>query len=255
MSKCFLKLFAAALAMFVLSSVVYAQSGQPAQMRRDLDGIWNRGGGLRTLSDPPPAMTPAGKAKFEANKPSYNRPSSPRAIPPALGNDPAGRCDPLGLVRSIFAFRPVEFVTLPNRIVQFFEWNHVWRTIWTDGRKLPTDPDLTWYGYSVGHWEGDTLVVDTKNYNERRRWQGSSGALHVVERFRRVDADRIHYEFTVDDPTTWTRPWSAEVPMVKTEGQRYEYACHEGNHDIRHILEIHRNMEEQAAESSRQGPK
>jgi len=131
---------------------------------------------------------------------------------------------------------------------------HLPRIIPIDGRPHLSDSLRQFAGDSRGHWEGDTLVVDTKNYNERRRWQGSSGALHVVERFRRVDADRIHYEFTVDDPTTWTRPWSAEVPMVKTEGQRYEYACHEGNHDIRHILEIHRNMEQQAAESSRQGP-
>jgi len=230
MSKCFLKLFAAALAMFVLSSVVYAQSGQPAQMRRDLDGIWNRGGGLRTLSDPPPAMTPAGKAKFEANKPSYNRPSSPRAIPPALGNDPAGRCDPLGLVRSIFAFRPVEFVTLPNRIVQFFEWNHVWRTIWTDGRKLPTDPDLTWYGYSVGHWEGDTLVVDTIGLDDRT-WLDQYGDpftsdIKVQERWRRVN-NTLELNMTITDPATYTKPWVSDkiVWTLRTNQELREEVC------------------------------
>jgi len=230
MSKCFLKLFAAALAMLVLSSVVYAQSGQPAQMRRDLDGIWNRGGGLRTLSDPPPAMTPAGKAKFEANKPSYNRPSSPRAIPPALGNDPAGRCDPLGLVRSIFAFRPVEFVTLPNRIVQFFEWNHVWRTIWTDGRKLPTDPDLTWYGYSVGHWEGDTLVVDTIGLDDRT-WLDQYGDpftsdIKVQERWRRVN-NTLELNMTITDPATYTKPWVSDkiVWTLRTNQELREEVC------------------------------
>jgi hypothetical protein len=230
MSKCFLKLFAAALAMLVLSSVVYAQSGQPAQMRRDLDGIWNRGGGLRTLSDPPPPMTPAGKAKFEANKPSYNRPSSPRAIPPALGNDPAGRCDPLGLVRSIFAFRPVEFVTLPNRIVQFFEWNHVWRTIWTDGRKLPTDPDLTWYGYSVGHWEGDTLVVDTIGLDDRT-WLDQYGDpftsdIKVQERWRRVN-NTLELNMTITDPATYTKPWVSDkvVWTLRTNQELREEVC------------------------------
>src|SRR5437588_12627407 len=103
--------------LFVLAAVLMVCSVAGAQAgatKRDLDGVWNRGGGLRTLSDPPPPMTPAGQAKFNANKPSYNRPSTPRAIPPAQGNDPTGRCDPLGLVRSNFAFRPVEFVTPPN---------------------------------------------------------------------------------------------------------------------------------------------
>jgi hypothetical protein len=189
----------------VFSVVGFAQS--------DLNGVWNRTGGLRTLSDPPPAMTPAGKAKFEANKPSYNRPSSPRAIPPALGNDPAGRCDPLGLVRSIFAFRPVEFVVLPNRVVQFFEWNHVWRTIWTDGRQLPADPDLNWYGYSVGHWEGDTLVVDTIGLDDRT-WLDQYGDpftsdIKVQERWRRAN-DTIELNMTITDPATYSKPWVSD---------------------------------------------
>ena len=68
-----------------------------------------------------------------------------------------------------------------------------------------------------------------------------------MERFTRASADRIHYEFTVTDPTTWTSPWSVEIPLVKTGGPLFEYGCHEGNHDIRHILEIHRNLERQAA--------
>jgi hypothetical protein len=130
------------------------------------------------------------------------------------------------------------------------------RIIPLDGRPHISDNIRQFQGDSRGRWEGDTLVVETKNFTDKRRWQGSSGALHVMERFRRVDADTIHYEFTVDDPTTWTRPWSAEVPMVKTGGPLFEYACHEGNHDLRHILEIHRNLDEQAAaKASRQGAK
>jgi hypothetical protein len=130
------------------------------------------------------------------------------------------------------------------------------RIIPLDGRPHISDNIRQFAGNSRGRWEGDTLVVETKNFTDKRRWQGSSGALHVVERFTRVDADRIHYEFTVDDPTTWTRPWSAEIPMVKAGGPLFEYACHEGNHDIRHILEIHRNLEQQAAaDASRQGSK
>ena len=121
------------------------------------------------------------------------------------------------------------------------------RIIPLDGRPPLSDKIRQFPGDSRGRWEGDTLVVETRNFAERRRYRGSSGHLHVVERFTRVAADRIHYEFTVTDPTTWMSPWSAEVPMVKTEGPIYEYGCHEGNHDIRHILEISRNLERQAA--------
>ena len=145
----------------------------------------------------------------------------------------------------------------PDYVVVFTELGTLLpRIIPLDGRPHISDNIRQFQGDSRGRWEGDTLVVETKNFTDKRRWQGSSGALRVVERFRRVDANTIHYEFTVNDPTTWTRPWSAEVPMVKTGGHLFEYACHEGNHDIRHILEIHRNLDQQAAgDAARQGSK
>ena len=127
---------------------------------------------------------------------------------------------------------------------------HPPRIIPLDGRPHISDRIRQYAGDSRGRWEGDTLVVETTNYNEKRRWRGSTGALRVVERFTRVDADNIKYSFTVSDPNTWTRPWSAEVPMVRSGGRLFEYGCHEGNHDIRHILEIHRNLDDQAAASS-----
>ena len=132
----------------------------------------------------------------------------------------------------------------PDHIVVFTELaNNPPRIIPLDGRPRISDNIRQFPGDSRGRWEGDTLVVETRNFTERRRYRGSSRALHVVERFTRVAADRILYTFTVDDPTTWTSPWSAEVPMVRTEGPMFEYGCHEGNHDIRHILEIHRNLD------------
>ena len=141
-----------------------------------------------------------------------------------------------------------QFFQTPNYVVIFTEMSTTFpRIIPLDGRPHISDKIRQFPGDSRGRWEGDTLVVETKNYAERRRYRGSSGSLHVVERFTRVGADRIHYDFTVDDPTTWTSPWSAEVPMVRTEGPLFEYGCHEGNHDIRHILEINRNLERQAA--------
>ena len=88
-----------------------------------------------------------------------------------------------------------------------------------------------WSGDSRGRWEGDTLVVESINFNDKVHFNGSSTGLHVVERFTRIDDENIRYEFTVTDPTTWVQPWSVEYPLMQREGPLYEYACHEGNHD------------------------
>ena len=145
----------------------------------------------------------------------------------------------------------------PDHVVVFTEMsNNSPRLIPLDGRPHVSDKIRQFPGDSRGRWEGDTLVVESKNFNDKRRFQGSTAALHVVERFTRVAEDSILYEFTVTDPTTWTDPWSVEIQMVKTEGPMFEYACHEGNYDLRHLLEINRNLEKQAAdETSQQGSK
>ena len=135
-----------------------------------------------------------------------------------------------------------------DHVVVFTELgNNPPRIIPLDGRPHVSEKIRQFPGDSRGRWEGDTLVVETRNYHEKRRFRGSTTALHVVERFTRAGDDRIHYEFTVSDPTTWVTSWSAAVPLVKTAGPMFEYGCHEGNHDIRHIQEIHRNLERQAA--------
>ena len=133
--------------------------------------------------------------------------------------------------------------------------NNQVRIVPLDGRPHLPETIRQWPGDSRGRWEGDTLVVDTTNFSHKTHFKGSSEALHVVERFTRVDADTILYEFTVDDPTSWTQPWSAEFPLMKTEGPLYEYACHEGNHDLANILGIARNLEKAAAEAAKKGSK
>ena len=141
-----------------------------------------------------------------------------------------------------------QILQTPDQVAVFTELtNNSPRIIPLDGGPHISERIRQFPGDSRARWEGDTLVVETRGFNDKTRFQGSTGALHVVERFTRVADDTIRYEFTVDDPTTWTRPWSAEIPMVKTEGPMYEYACHEGNHDIRHILEIYRNLEAREA--------
>ena len=125
----------------------------------------------------------------------------------------------------------------PDYVVVFTELsNNSPRIIPTDGRPHLPERIRQWSGDSRGRWEGETLVVDTTSFTDKTHFQGSSDALHVVERFTRIDADTILYEFTVADPTTWTRPWSAEIPMVKAEGPLYEYTCHEGNYGMVNTL-------------------
>ena len=145
----------------------------------------------------------------------------------------------------------------PDYVVVYTELsNNLPRIIPLDGRPHISDDIHQFPGDSRGRWEGETLVVETRNFTDKTRFQGSSEALHVVERFTRVDANTILYQFTVDDPTSWTSAWSAEIPMVKTEGPLFEYACHEGNYGLRHILEIHRNLEKrEAADASQPGSK
>ena len=117
----------------------------------------------------------------------------------------------------------------PGYVVVFTELNtNPPRIIPIDGRPFISAKIGLFAGDSVGRWEGDTLVVETKNFSERRRFRGATGAMTVVERFTRVADDRIRYEFTVEDPNTWTRPWSAEIPMVATEGPLFRVRVSRG---------------------------
>ncbi|MCY3843126.1 MAG: hypothetical protein OXH69_06240 [Acidobacteria bacterium] len=140
----------------------------------------------------------------------------------------------------------------PSHVVIFTEQTtNGPRIIPLDGRPPMSEQIRQWPGDSRARWEGDTLIIESSHFNDKAAWQGSSRHLTVEERFTRVSDDRIHYTFTVEDPATWDQPWSAEVPMMATEGPMYEYACHEGNHDIRHIQEVYRNLERQEAEAAR----
>jgi hypothetical protein len=116
------------------------------------------------------------------------------------------------------------------------EMIHDTRIIPTDGRPHLPSTVRQWMGDSRGHWEGDTLVVDTTNFSDRTAFRGSSENLHVVERFTRVDSDTVKYEFTVSDPSTWEKSWSGEVLMSKIDGPIFEYACSEGNYGMRNNL-------------------
>jgi hypothetical protein len=108
--------------------------------------------------------------------------------------------------------------------------------VWLDGRPHPPDSVRLWLGASRGKWEGKTLVVDTRNFNGKVGFRGTGERLHLVERLTRVNANELLYEFTVNDPDTFTRPWTARMPLTRSDVQLFEYACHEGNHALEDIL-------------------
>ena len=132
-------------------------------------------------------------------------------------------------------------------VVILNEMVHSARIVSLDGH--PHGSIRQWRGDSRGHWEGNTLVVDTTNFKRETSLEGSSANTHLIERFTRIDANTLRYEFTVDDPTMWTRPWTAVIPTSKSNDPIYEYACHEGNYGMTGILSGAR-AEERAAEEA-----
>ena len=141
----------------------------------------------------------------------------------------------------------IQIVQGPGYVALLRETNHSTRVIPTDGRPHVPQNIRLYQGDSVGHWEGNTLVVDTTNFTNLTAFQGSSEKLHLVERFTRVSDDTVVYQFTVEDPTTWAKPWTAEIPWTKTRGPVFEWACHEGNNMISNILRGARVAEAEAA--------
>ena len=144
----------------------------------------------------------------------------------------------------------VQIWQIPGYVVLLNEMVHNTRIISTDGR-----PHLNirqWAGDSRGHWEGNTLVVETTNFLRETSLRGSTADTQLVERFTRIDADTIMYEFTAEDPNSYTRPWTARMPLRRTDGALFEYACHEGNYGLYGILAGAR-AKEKAAEEAKAG--
>ena len=135
----------------------------------------------------------------------------------------------------------------PGMVAIDVEMVHQVRRIPIDGSAHLPSNVRQWVGDSRGHWEGDTLVVDTTNFTDQTSVRGSDENLHLIERFTRVAPDTLLYRFTIDDPTAFTKPWTGEIPMAKIEGPIYEYACHEGNAGMSGILASARADEKRAA--------
>jgi hypothetical protein len=191
--------------------------------RRDLTGIWDsaRGGiGARGARGIPAPLTPWGEAKGNTHKSG----DGIRQVDAPDINDPLSTMgDPGGYPRQLlFELRHVQFFHTPYSVVAAFMWERRYRTIWTDGRPLPTDPDPRWYGYSVGRWEDDYTFVVNSNGTDERTWLDNAGNPHsdqlkVEERWHRLSEKRMELTVTLDDPKAYTRPWMAldKLPMVQ----------------------------------------
>jgi hypothetical protein len=148
-----------------------------------------------------------------------------------------------------------QIVQMPGYVMILVEMIHDARIIPLDGRPRPHSSVRQWMGTSRGHWEGDTLVIETTNFNGKNPFMGSSENMRVVERLTRISDDEIRYVFTIHDDSTWVRPWTGEMSMLATVGPLFEHACHEGNYGLYNTLVGARLEEQRAAEEAEQSPR
>jgi len=213
--------------------------------------------GLRTVgtrrtslvTDPPngrlPALTPVGQDRVERQYPfdSYSDlDAGDRCI---LGLNAGPPIVPAAYNQNLLLLQT------PDEVVLLTEMVHTVRVVPLDEHPRVDERILQWSGDARGYWDGATLVVETRNFVDDRRWTtsnpmgavGNTRDLRLVERFTRVDAETLEYEFTVHDPEIWTAPWTATVPMRRSDEPLYEYACHEGNYSVPNILAGERALE------------
>ncbi len=206
------------------------------------------------IVDPPdgkvPPLTPEAQKRADARTAALQRPAHgpedrtvwERCI---LGLNTGPPMNPSVYNNNVHLFQ------IPGTVVILTEMAHDARIVLMDRRPHLPEDIRQWRGDSRGHWEGDTLVVDTTNFTGKTSFRGSGAEMHLVERFTRVDADTLLYEYTIDDPKSFERAWSAVIPMSRTEEPMFEYACHEGNYGMFNLLEGARVQERLAEEAAR----
>jgi len=250
-------------ALLAVSAWSSAQTPALTNGAREITGHWDRitpvesfanvPGGIRSgeAATQQAKFTSEGRARFDANMPGYG----PRRQ--MQRNDPLGRCEPMGLPRNLNAeivepHATFEIVQTPGRILQFFEYRHDWREIWMDGRPLPALEDTfpKWNGFSVGRWEGDSLIVDSIGFDERS-WLDKLGYPHseemrLEERYRRLDADTLELTMTIVDPIVYSEPlksdrklfhlntekrsgWDEQIYCIPAEEMSYQELIGTGN--------------------------
>jgi hypothetical protein len=193
----------------------------------DLNGVWEMPytPDLERRFGGPLPFTPFGAEKFKTH---------------LGGDDPHGFCQPTGPTRAFHSPFPFELVQSPGMVVVLFEIDHEFRRIFTDGRGHPSDLDNTWYGDSIGHYEGNKLLVDTIGISERS-WLDTAGhqhsdKLHVTEVFEKTGADSFNWIVTYDDPVYYAKPWSVTLPAKRQKYDIMEMICMDNNQDIPHYI-------------------
>ena len=219
--------------------------------------------------DPPDGKVPqltAEARQRQASRFAQFRPTSDQTESKDPGLEPAGAYDdperrPLGercllgfgstsgppILPNYFYNNLHQIVQTPTQVMILTEMVHDARIVRMNAKHLPSSIRM-WLGDSVGYWEGDTLVVDTTNFTDKTRFRGATQDMHVVERFSRVDATTLKYRFTIEDPQTWSKPWTGEYTWPATSERIFEYACHEGNYALGDILRGARLREKQTTE-------
>ena len=232
-----------------------APAPKTADGHPDLSGIWDRG--MVPGVPPPPPANVLGTARSPVPRPFQDLPSLfPDGLPMQpwaaelrakrladhSKDHPDAHCLPLNPIQLHSHPQPRKIIQKPGLIVILYEANDGIRQIFMDGRPLPTDdPDPWWYGYSIGHWEGDTLVVQTTGFREPG-WIDEEGtpissSARLTERFRRLNYGTLEIEITVDDPKTFTRPWSYKLNQrLMPDTELIEFVCLENNTGLQHLV-------------------
>lgn len=216
----------------LLACLASAAHGQPANPP-DLSGVWQRDfPGMNPLVPDPP-MTAWGRERFELAKPIHG----PRTTPATEANAAELMCLPMGFPGTYYRPRPFEILQLPDRAVMLFEVDHFWRIIYMDGRDFPEVPLHTWNGYSIGHYEGDTLVVETRHIigwesENQQRWIDRIGhpfsdELRLIERIRLGEGGALENEVTIEDPIAYERPFTGTLTYRRRDFELSEFICQE----------------------------
>jgi len=230
-----------------------------ADGKPDLTGVWQGGSNRRGTweeantglgvggSGADPAAPPSLASQQVITEPAPYKPDAARRVLELFNrrgiDDPAAHCLPPGVPRlTIVSLFPIEIVQTPKKVVFMYEYMNVFRSVPVNV-KHAEDLDPTYVGDSVGRWQGDTLVVDVTNFNDKTWLTGTgtfhSESLHVIERYTRVSRDQINYEATIDDPEVLTKPWTVKTTMMRREGTRVqEYVCAENNQDPAHYEQL-----------------
>ena len=213
-----------------------APAPRGADGKPSLDGIWQQPNGVKytvniaaDLKPEDVPMQPWAAAIYKHRQDTLSK------------EDPVGYCHLPGVPQMNAVPYPYKIMTYPGEIAILYEAFATFRQIFTDGRKIPDDPNPTWMGYSVGHWDGDTLVVETAGFNDKT-WIDTGGhphtdALRVTERFHRRDYGHIDLQTTIDDPKAYTRPWTVNYELrLMPDTELLEYLCTENNRDTQHLV-------------------